>query len=166
MGEAAHFSGTNEQDALEIRDKYFRAWNGLVLAERNKYKIEKMVKVSEIEVNISMVTKLNKAANIDSILVYDKTTVADPERLRNHIGNYDYGNLTGVGFMLVAVLYNKFEARGTYYFVLVDMDTKEILSMDRVRGSAKGFGFRNYWANTIYKIIPVTVKLRRGRLIR
>jgi hypothetical protein len=36
---------------------------------------------------------------------------------------------------------------------LIDLSTKKVLLTERFTGKAQGFGFRNYWAYTIYKVL-------------
>ena len=57
------------------------------------------------------------------------------------------------GLVIIAKLLNKAEAYGSYQVVFFNTDTKEIIQDWATGGKARGFGLRNYWAGSIYKVI-------------
>ena len=48
---------------------------------------------------------------------------------------------------------SKTSENGSMWVTFVDMDTKKLILTERMVGKAMGFGFRNYYAYTVYKVI-------------
>lgn len=130
------------------------AWNNLFKSEHEKYLGKNFSK--EIVFNDEMVRKLN-------VVIDPVARVSDDESLFNHINkeavneivsNYQITEgLSGIGFILIAECYSKTEVLGAYYVVFFDIPTKEILTVDRMEGKARGFGLRNYWANSYHVVL-------------
>ncbi len=130
------------------------AWNNLFKSEHEKYLAKNFSK--EIVFNDEMVRKLN-------VIIDPVTRVSDDESLYNHINkeevntivsNYQIPeDLSGVGFVLIAECYSKTEVKGAYYVAFFDIPSKKILTVDRMTGKARGFGLRNYWANSYFVVL-------------
>ncbi len=131
------------------------AWNNLFKSEYEKY-LAKNFSKRKITFSDEMIRRINE--QIDPA-----TRVSDDESLYNHlnpeqipliIDNYKFSSeLTGIGFILIAECYSKPEEKGSYYVVFFDIPTKKVLTVDRMTGKARGFGLRNYWANSYYVVL-------------
>jgi hypothetical protein len=132
-----------------------KAWNNLVYAEREKY-IEKTIENK----NVTFSTDLIKARNIKIDM---KAKITDDVSLYKHLDQAQIDDiiksykipddLSGVGLVLIAESYSKPEEAGAYFVTFLDLDTKKVLSTERMSGKAKGFGLRNYWANSFYRVL-------------
>ena len=55
--------------------------------------------------------------------------------------------------VFIAECLNKNAVEAWYHFVAIDMIAGKVLLHERLRGQPSGFGFRNYWANSVHKVI-------------
>ncbi|POY36542.1 hypothetical protein C3K47_09200 [Solitalea longa] len=139
----------------ELKDKHFGGINEVVVKESGNYTIASAFRRKELVNNLSFVTEHNKLIDAEKIISYD---VRDTMRLsRDHIqriiDSYNFGNEKGIGLMFVMESMCKTTATGSFYVVLFDMESKKRILTQRMVGDAGGFGFRNYWARTVYEII-------------
>jgi hypothetical protein len=58
---------------------------------------------------------------------------------------------TGVIYIVESL--NKIDKEATVLVTFFNIKTKEIILLKRVTGTPKGYGFRNYWINAIYKVL-------------
>ncbi|MCL1822462.1 MAG: hypothetical protein FWG22_06530 [Prolixibacteraceae bacterium] len=150
------FSKVVVYNATESPANFIKAFyqiNTLILSEPNKYDMSALGKPIDI-IDIESVLKLNE--NIDEEgLVRFRTGVNrfDEEQLQAMVGKYNLKEKEGVGLVLIAEQLDKPDATGTFNVVFFDIATREIIKSTRNRGSAGGAGLRNYWANSIAKII-------------
>ena len=57
------------------------------------------------------------------------------------------------GLVLIAENLNKLDERATYLVVFFNANTKEIIYSKRASGKGFGFGVRNHWAGSIYRML-------------
>ena len=55
--------------------------------------------------------------------------------------------------MFIAESLNKIDTEAYFHVVIINIDSKEVLLSERLRGQPSGFGIRNYWAGAIYEIL-------------
>jgi hypothetical protein len=48
---------------------------------------------------------------------------------------------------------SKTSEKGTMWVTFVDMNNNKLLHTERMTGKTGGFGFKNYYANSVYKVI-------------
>ena len=66
---------------------------------------------------------------------------------------YDTGDDSGSGLVFIAESYDKPNGKGAYWVTFFDIGSKKIIKTQRFEGKAKGFGLRNYWANSYYQVM-------------
>ncbi len=128
----------------------FESINYLLISEQKKYDFEKVLGVP-YQIDLSMVfTKLHESS-------FEQMKVMSwempPFDSAQYIRQCQFPNNQGVGLLLVARLLDKANAGATYELLLCDLATHEIIYQKEVYGVASGFGLRNYWANTISRVI-------------
>ncbi len=70
------------------------------------------------------------------------------------VSNFNYGPHKGYGVLLIVEGMDKTKKLATIWFTLINMDSKTVLTTERVNGKlGSGFGFRNYWASAIKNAI-------------
>jgi len=132
-----------------------KKWNSLIYSEREKY-IDKTLKDKNVTFSADMIKDRNMEINMDKMITDDLSLYKhlDREQIEEIVGNYNIPNdLSGIGLVLIADSYSKPEEAGVYFVTFIDLDTKEVLSTERKSGKAKGFGLRNYWANSFYRVL-------------
>ena len=141
-------------DADDVKFK-INAWNNLFKSEYDKYLV-KTIKSKNITFSDELIKEVNSQIN-------PKHRISDDESLYNHlntdkiteiISSYQIpGELSGIGFVFIAECYSKPEVKGAYYVTFFDIATKKVIVTERMTGKAKGFGLRNYWANSYYVVL-------------
>jgi len=139
----------------------FSAWNKLALLEREKF-FDKTLPGKDINYYIEMVETIN--SNIDG-----KSRLSDDGFLSTHmeeiqiqeiVSSYDLpADLSGIGLVFIAESYSKPNVQGAYYVTFFDISSRKVISTKRMLGKAKGFGMRNYWANSYYMVLKDLGKL-------
>lgn len=139
---------------MDIRDRQFPAINQVIVNEPKKYDFQKAFSKSTVNNDISFVNAKNakidaeKIAESSSDAVHLKKTDIDAI-----IKGYDFGGNKGIGLMFIMESMNKASAEAAIYVTLVDMSGRKVLLTERMVAKAAGFGFRNYWAKTIFEVL-------------
>jgi hypothetical protein len=144
------------ENPMDIRDRYFPAINDLIVNEPKKYDLAGAFHKSNIDHDLSYVTKRNAKINTEQI---KSTNSADYNRLKEEdisklVKGFDFGGKKGVGLLFVVDGMSKARKGAGIWVTLVDMGTKKVLMTERMEGkTSMAFGFRNYWANPIRDVI-------------
>lgn len=146
--------------AEEMRDKYFPAINTLLLVEQDKYSIKKAFSKSEVTNSLAEVNKCNQALDVANFNVYSKKDVKalDTDALTQMIQRYNLQDKNGIGLVFIAESLDKTENLGVYHLVYFSMPEGKIILTEKVSGKSKGFGMRNFWANSIYEILQSDIQ--------
>jgi hypothetical protein len=152
IGEFTQFKDAGAYNSAEIRDKYFPAWNSLVLNEPSKYDFKGMFMLSNLVPDIGMITKLNAASDADKMKDF-KENKFKPDDLKELIGKYEISDKEGLGIVLIADILNKTTEMATYLVVVFNMKTKEVLFCEQAVEKAGGIGIRNYWGGSLNNLV-------------
>lgn len=136
-------------DKKKIVEVYFNAWNDFVFTERDKYNVAKYLMKDDVKFDLNLVKAKNAQVNPDDI-VYEETANLANDQVSALLGDYDFGEHKGLGVMLFAEYYSKRNIEASYFFVIFDIESGELLLTKRYIIGPGGFGFRNYWASTFY----------------
>lgn len=160
IGPATGWGDESTKSPTEMRDKYFPAWNELIINELKLVsKIAEAVSRPEIntaiDITASMNAKMNKREIFsENITEYQLLTEEDIQKMMR---KYEFRGKNGIGFLLIAEGMSKGREEASYWATFVDMKSKKVLLTKRVTGKAGGIGFRNYWAAT-YKNVFKSMK--------
>lgn len=152
IGGFTQFSGAGTQSVVDVRNNFFPAWNNLVLSEPDKYDIKGMLRKGEITYDISMIMNLNANCPVEE-MEGQNTPNYSKEDIQKFVSSYPIENKSGIGVLLVAESLNKNAQEGYFHFVVINLSTKEVLFQERMRGEPTGFGLKNYWAGSYYRIM-------------
>ena len=155
----ARVIGEPVTDANDMRDRNFPAINAVVVNEPKKYDIAAAFHKT-VNTDLALVNKHNETTNTatlksDNASDYNRLKQEDVEKL---IKGYNFNGKKGVGLLFVMDGMSKAEKAANVYVTLVDMGTKKVLLAEKIEGKAQGFGFRNYWAYTIHKVLEEVEK--------
>ncbi|ULQ51478.1 hypothetical protein [Flavihumibacter fluvii] len=144
-----------EEMPLHIKKRYFVDINQVILNEPKKYDWQKALDKTNFSSDLSLVTARNEKTDETKIL---STNTADENRLKpadieKMVKQYDFTGKKGVGLIVFMESLSKTSENGSMWVTFVDMDTQTLVLTERMAGKAKGFGFRNYYAYTVYKVI-------------
>lgn len=143
---------TSGNNSDQLRKRYFQELNNLFVAEPNKYDFKSMFKKESISNDIEMMIKLNQSKVFDDIIAYTPPNYST-DKIKDFVSEYNIRSKDGIGIMLITDALNKNLKEATYHLVILNLKTKEILLQQKIIGNARGFGFRNYWAGSVYHLI-------------
>jgi hypothetical protein len=132
--------------------KAFPSINNLFLTEREKYDIGKYFEKNSVEINVNIVSENNLSVDENSLKVNNADEDPSIENIRNVISKYKTTN-PGVGLVFIATKLDKVLKTGRYYVIFFDKSTKTIIKENLMSGRPGGFGFRNFWAASIYDVM-------------
>lgn len=162
FSEAQMIGSMGFTDPYEIKNSYFYKWNRLLFAEKEKYNVKKFYRKSEVNYNFDVVDARNDKVDEDA-LVIDKSYKIDEEKLKGIVGAYNSKDPSeGLGLVYIIESLDKTDASAYVWVTFFDIKTSKILMSRRMRGKARGFGFRNYWAGAIYDIMKQSEKLMKS----
>lgn len=145
-------------DPYQIKNRFFKSWNELVLVESKKYNVQEFYQKSRLINNLSVVTERNEIPEVDELVV-DQAHFLEEGQLQNIIREYNFNDVTeGLGLVYVVESLNKSLQQASVYVVFFDLSSKEILWKQKYIGAPTGFGFRNYWAGAFYKVMKASEK--------
>lgn len=140
-------SVTDDPDV--IVGQYLNAINALILQESAKFDIKKYFKKTGVVNNIETATERNSKIDPGKLVISQEfqITTDDVSRI---ISSYRNDDNSGTGLIFVAENLNKITQTGSYYVCFFDIASHEIIDCRKITGKAAGFGFRNYWAGSVY----------------
>lgn len=127
--------------------------NGLFISEMDKYNIRKFLKknVDNMDVDVSVKQTLNRDPK--TLETYNETERLSVDTIKNVIKGLELKENKGYGLMIFADFLNKKKQVGIYQYVFFDIASREIVETWEATGEAGGFGFRNYWAKSVYNTL-------------
>lgn len=146
----------NASNPTVIVTQQFNGINFLIVKENKKYDVQKAYQCTNWVVDLKSVEARNLKADPDSLMSSNdadltRLTASDIDHL---VANFDYGKHKGYGILLIVEGLDKTKKMATIWFTFINMDTKKVLTTERVDGKlGSGFGFRNYWASAIKNAI-------------
>lgn len=148
--------------AYDIKNRYFQSINQVVITESKKYDWEKNLERSNISSEISITQEVNEKIDESKI---SSTNSEDAERLKQAdiqrlVSRYDTKGKKGVGLVVIMESLNKSGESASMYITFIDLASKKLLYTERMVEKAGGFGFRNYYASTVYKAME-TIKKKK-----
>jgi hypothetical protein len=152
IGNFSEFLEIGVKSPVQIITTYFPRWNYIVLEESEKYDIRGMLRRYDIRYDIDMIMDLNYNANPDSMVSW-QTKRFNREDIQTYVDRYDLAGMDGIGVVFIAECLNKTFEEAYFHFVAVNLKTGEVLFHQRLRGEPGGIGLRNYWANSLYRVI-------------
>jgi len=147
VGTSTDFANLND-----IRDKQFNAINNLFISEPEKYDPKKAFKKDKVTNDFSVVEKRNISMDIDKLLVQTENTLSK-ETIEGMIKEYTPKEATsGIGacFVMENLIKTEKDSHATLYTVFFDIATKKVLICEKTSSVAGGFGFKNFWAKTVF----------------
>jgi len=152
IGEFTQFKDAGAYNPAEIRDKYFPAWNALVLNEPSKFDFKGMFMLSGLVPDISMITALNAATDPEKMKGTTESKFS-PEDISKIIGKYEISGKEGLAIVIIANALNKTTELASYVVVVFKLKDKDVLLCEPVVEKAGGIGIRNYWGGSLYNLV-------------
>ena len=157
VGKIEDFGGQVPVTAAELQSKWYPAWNQLMIDEKEKYNLGKMLHRPNVTYDMQMIKNINATANIDSLEI-KKTPFYSEDQIKSFVDAYPLEDKFGFGALFIAESMNKNNDLAFYHIVIINMATKEILVQARVHGGGAGFGMRNFWAGSYFEAMEEVEK--------
>jgi len=158
FSEAKMIGSEGFSDPTDVKDRFFESWNNLVLNESDKYDIKKFYLKDKVVNDLSVVSERNEIPSVDELVINSDYTFEDGQ-LEKIVSAYDLEEAEdGVGLVYIVESFSKTQQQATIHVVFFDIASKDILWSQEYEGKAGGFGFRNYWAGAILKVMQASEK--------
>lgn len=152
IGSFNQFAEAGSTGPLLIKNKYFDAWNNIVLNESKKYDVAWIFRKETIKMDIVEMSGINSKTELEAIEA-EITPKYSVDFIKNHVSNYKFNEKEGFGILFIAESLDKNAQEGIYHFVILNLKNNEIIIHERLIEHAGGIGLRNYWARTIFEAI-------------
>ena len=140
-------------DPKKIIDHYFIAWNQLIFDEGEKYDVKKAFKLKQMYTDNSYFDAINSTVKLNELFV-DRSYSLSESDINNIVEEYNFSNIKQtIALVFIVERLDKAKEQAVFWVTLINSRTKEIILTERMIGKPGGFGFRNYWAGSIYDII-------------
>ena len=125
----------------------------LFVSEMNKYDIQKFLKMKVKSMDVDVSVKQTLANDPQTLETYNLDDRLSFDTIQSVINRLELKDSTGYGLMIFADFLNKKDQVGTYQYVFFDIATREVVEKWEATGEAGGFGYRNYWAKSVYNTL-------------
>ncbi len=157
--------GSGLTSPIEMQDKYMPALNDLMIMERSRYDVATSYHKKNVEYTFNLADNQNRAFNVYDRYVDHVMQSLTNDEIQTVVNNYNDSIHHGLGLLYVVDEINHFTGVMTIQIVFFNIDTKEILLVEKARENMMGFSIRNYYAGAIRQIIKDSKLLyeRRSR---
>jgi hypothetical protein len=147
--------GDREAWANKTPNEMFDAWNKLMIAEREKYNVEKALHRDEVRYAVDVALDHNAALNVTDLFadVASSEFLLRQNNIQAIINTYNFKSHSGIGLLFIAESFDKTAMRATFWVTFINMDTRQILFTQKMTNPPGGFGLRNFWASPVYAIL-------------
>jgi len=147
----AKFTSVTEDPAV-IVNQYLNAINSLIIMESPKFYIKKYFKKSEVTNSIDIVNSSNSGIDPKTLVITEEYKIGQDD-IKKIISKYKTSDNKGTGLVFIAENLNKITQTGSFYVCFFDIASNDIIDCERMTGKAAGFGFRNYWAGSVFNVM-------------
>ena len=145
------------------KDSGYQYWitfadlNELFISKSKTFDIGKRLGIPVEVVSLQAVNEVNKKINPDNILTTDANYLPSEEQIKKAVRKLPIlSQEEKYGIVMICLMMNKEEDRGTYQFVVFNTKTREIVEQWTNSGKALGIGLKNYWSLSILNAIKKT----------
>ena len=129
------------------------------MAEASKYDVKGALDKKYMVNDISPVEARNKTVTGDSLVTFSLEYKLDPSLIAPAIKTYNGLATEGIGVCYFVECFDNNNEVASYYVVLFDIASKNILYMDRVTGKPGGGNLKTYWAGAFRGAVDQTADL-------
>ena len=145
------------------KDSGYQYWitfadlNELFISKSKTFDIGKRLGIPVEVVSLQAVNEVNKKINPENILTTDANYLPSEGQITEAVRKLPIlSQEEKYGIVMICVMMNKEEDRGTYQFVVFNTKTREIVEQWTNSGKALGIGLKNYWSLSILNAIKKT----------
>jgi hypothetical protein len=137
----------------DMRNKWIPQWNALIQNEQQNFDIKKALNKESVYYDIASVNSINSKIDPDACMDVNpgKIEKSSIDAMVKKYASTD--KKEGVGLVFIIENFNKGAQIADVYVTFFDIATKKVLICEKISGTAKGIGMRNYWAGAVKAII-------------
>jgi len=142
------------KDSYKLKTYYITNLNALLEEEYAKYNLPlNALKAKHYTTNTSDLMVLND--DIDDIedRIINGSYYIKEKDIQKYIRKYKLSENKGIGISFIVESFNHSLEKSVIWVTFINLNNGQFLYTERMEGKAKGFGFRNYWAGSIYDVI-------------
>lgn len=155
-------NGKSKCGALQF--KYFLSWNEIFVQEMSKFNLNKLLIVEDHRLYLEPTEKLNEQIEVEDCIIDDLSYRVSEKDIQDIINQYIDVVDEGVCVLMIGESLSKKLGIGAFTIVYFDPSDGLILLSKRYEESPVGYGFDNYWVNSIHKSLEGHAKfLKKSR---
>lgn len=137
----------NKLEPSKIKNEYIPAWNNMIFNKNDKLwmNVHRAVHKSDMYFYTKAVKEKNNAIKTD----FTTPQSLDREEIQKAILAYDMGNQYGLGVVLFIDSFHKQRKSVNGKVAFIDIKSKKILMLKKVKGETGGWGIKAYYGNGI-----------------
>jgi hypothetical protein len=139
-------------EMLSLFDKI----NEVIISEPKKYNFTEALTKKTVEFDLSGVTKANSKINADDLISMSSTvdeSAVTEAYIAQSVKSYALDTKEGIGLSIFMKVLDKPKVSASMILAFYDIKTRKVLFTESMSGKAQGFGFRNYWAYSVYDVL-------------
>jgi len=140
---------------------FFKDWNMIPLKEGQKYDIGKAFDKEYIYFDIDSVLARGQRYKSDSLIAFSNSYALNTTTFPNIIKSFNGIATEGIGVIYLVESYNSIEELATYYCIVFDVATKNILLQEKITGRPQGGSVKTYWAGAFHEALEKNEKVYR-----
>lgn len=139
--------------AWEIKERFFKEWNYVIVDQPEKFNLPKFFRKSSVYKDLAVVEARNKDVNEKNLMSYNESELS-VEDITKIVKQYKAGEKKdGTGLVFIIENFNKPSRRATAWVTFFDIATKKVLLTKKMSAEPSGYGMRNFWAGAIYRML-------------
>ena len=140
-------------DPEQIINYYLPNINLLVFNEADKYNVEKAFRIYNYHPYSYYFDKTNRRTSTENLFA-DRDYLLEESEVIDIINTYKFDKIKqDLALAFIVESLDKSLAKETMWVTVINTKTKDILLLERMIEEPGGFGFRNYWASPIARVI-------------
>lgn len=140
---------------------FFKDWNMIPLKEGQKYDIGKSFDKDYIYFDIDSVLARGARYKSDSLIAFSNAYTLNTATFPDIIKSFNGIATEGIGVIYLVESYNSIEEIATYYCIVFDVASKNILLQEKITGRPQGGSVKTYWAGAFHEALEKNEKVYR-----
>ncbi|MBD78972.1 MAG: hypothetical protein CL840_08645 [Crocinitomicaceae bacterium] len=141
--------GDDFDQESKIVEHYFRAWNDLLFVERDKYNVERLFDFKKAFYYPRFLDGTNRMVDANSLRTNGSHKI-ERAKIFEAVRNYNLPQDAGLGMVIFVETFNEYNDESVLYYAFFDIESRDLILIQQMKGETGGVGFRNSWANSIH----------------
>lgn len=158
--QSAQFIGVGFNELTKIQETHFTNWHLSQMNESYKKSLFTLFD-NEIIFDYQMISARNSKIEMNELTSNQSSRTLTNKDLDSIINSYDFdllNNQDGIGMVYLVESLNKNTKEAHFQVLFIDLSQRKIISSQKIITNPSGFGFENYWGNTILECNKTLVK--------